>query len=618
LSTDTLTTIATGLTSAINADTHLQGIGVSATSSGTLITINSNSVNNTSYVQSVSSGATESITLGINPNGLETAAIGGTKTTGNVLTITATDAGLTGGSEPVNYTVLSTDTLTTIASAIAAAINADTHLSGIGVTATSSGTVVNIKSTSVNATTYTESTSGGATETITLGIGTGISKFSYNNVNELTGISAGGAARYQGNTNKAIKSATINSTTAATLNTSESFIANQVLSSGSNNTTVTAVDGGNNSVTNHYQVSVAGPASSTLTFDANGNMTSDGTNSYAWDAENRLILITYPGAGTNSQYTYDGLGGWVKIVETAAGTTISTKQFVWDEDQECPSETRDGTGAITAQYFDQGQTIGGTTNKYFYALDHLGSVRELTDSSGNIQAQYAYDPYGRKTNTQGSVDSDFQYAGYYFHSSSGLLLTSTRPYSPSLGRFINRDLIEEAGGVNVYAYANGDPVNFSDPMGTQGITVFKLTCEQLMKLAAGGVVAKSFIDAYCNFCKNNSGGPKSKQTKAPQSKPPVSKPPETKPPETKPPESGGGGGGSRGPQRGRRTPRGRGGGASNKPPKGLDERQRTIYQAFNRYREVFGTEPPPGVVSNWYVILNNQGPEALLRYISQY
>ncbi|NJL70778.1 MAG: hypothetical protein HC888_03810 [Candidatus Competibacteraceae bacterium] len=98
LAADTLTTIAAGLTSAINADSSLAAIGVSATSVGTAITIKSNSQTATTYSQSKSNGATETITLSINQNGPQTAAISGTVTAGDVITLTAYDSGLTAGS----------------------------------------------------------------------------------------------------------------------------------------------------------------------------------------------------------------------------------------------------------------------------------------------------------------------------------------------------------------------------------------------------------------------------------------------------------------------------------------------------------------------------------------
>jgi RHS repeat-associated protein len=98
--------------------------------------------------------------------------------------------------------------------------------------------------------------------------------------------------------------------------------------------------------------------------------------------------------------------------------------------------------------------------------DDQGSIREMVDASGNLVAEYAYDPYGRQTRIGGAgPDSDFGYAGYYVHSRSGLNLTATRAYSPSLGRFINRDPSGEEGGINLYAYVMNNPIGHSDPTG---------------------------------------------------------------------------------------------------------------------------------------------------------
>src|ERR1700678_4168831 len=106
--------------------------------------------------------------------------------------------------------------------------------------------------------------------------------------------------------------------------------------------------------TNGINLSVATGTSSSLTYDLNGNMTSDGTNSYSWDAENRLIQITYPGSGNNSQFAYDGLGRNVQILEYVSSSLSSTKQFVWSKDEMRPyqpCEARNAGGTITAQYF---------------------------------------------------------------------------------------------------------------------------------------------------------------------------------------------------------------------------------------------------------------------------
>jgi RHS repeat-associated protein len=179
-------------------------------------------------------------------------------------------------------------------------------------------------------------------------------------------------------------------------------------------------------------------------------------------SENRHIKINYPGSGNNSQFTYDGFGHNVAIIETTGGTVSSTKQFVWAKG--AMQEARNASGSVTAQYFDRGQTI--SSSSYFYTKDHLGSIREMSDSSGNVQAVYTYDPYGKPTKLQGSLASDFQYCGYYFHAFSGLGLTLNRAYNAVLGRWINRDPIRERGGINLYAYVRNKPATYVDYLGT--------------------------------------------------------------------------------------------------------------------------------------------------------
>lgn len=153
---------------------------------------------------------------------------------------------------------------------------------------------------------------------------------------------------------------------------------------------------------------------------------------------------------------YSPTGGRVKIVETVSGSVTSTKQFIG-------SEERDGSGAVTKQFFSRGQRNGSTN--VFFSKDHLGSVRALTDNSGVLQASFSFDPYGRSTKLEGSIDSDFGFTGTYIHARSGLSLTRFRAFNPFLGRWISRDPLAEGAGANMYQYSFASPVNFVDPLG---------------------------------------------------------------------------------------------------------------------------------------------------------
>jgi RHS repeat-associated protein len=146
--------------------------------------------------------------------------------------------------------------------------------------------------------------------------------------------------------------------------------------------------------------------------------------------------------------------------EYSGGTLSQTSQFVYDDDR---LEARDTSGAVSAQYFARGQTHA--SNIYFYTTDHLGSIRDLSSSSGTIQTTYNYDIFGRGGVTQTTAESDFQYAGLYFHQPSGLSLALHRNYKANVGRWLSRDPLGE--GNNLYDYVGNNPISYVDLVGLE-------------------------------------------------------------------------------------------------------------------------------------------------------
>jgi len=180
---------------------------------------------------------------------------------------------------------------------------------------------------------------------------------------------------------------------------------------------------------------------------------------YEWDAEHRLAAVNQ--GSNSSEFYYDGLGRRCRDVELTNGVVQSETRYVWCGTDIC--EQRDTNNAVVQRFFGQG-FVSGATN-YFYTRDRLGSVRELIDSSGQVQTAYSYDAFGNRTKLSGSVDSMFGFTGFPVHQESGLWLTLYRPYDSSSARWLSRDPLGEMEGANLYAYVVNNPINWVDPLG---------------------------------------------------------------------------------------------------------------------------------------------------------
>ncbi len=196
-------------------------------------------------------------------------------------------------------------------------------------------------------------------------------------------------------------------------------------------------------------------------YDVDGEPLTLGGATYQWDAASRLISVA--AGGKTTRFAYDGLGRRTRITRLSGSTVVSDKFYFWCGPN-FPCLEKDAVShAVTKRYFSEGVQVNG--QPFYYALDSLGSVRQLVSAAGAVAASYDYDPYGVRTKIGGAQDSDFGFAGLFHESQSGLDLALFRPYNGSLGRWLVRDPASEIGGLNLYAYVANNPLTYMDPLG---------------------------------------------------------------------------------------------------------------------------------------------------------
>ncbi|MGD9972273.1 MAG: RHS repeat-associated core domain-containing protein [Desulfatirhabdiaceae bacterium] len=205
-------------------------------------------------------------------------------------------------------------------------------------------------------------------------------------------------------------------------------------------------------------------------YDPDGNLTgisSEPEFSANYDIYNRPASITKRGGTT--VYHYDILGNRV-----SAQSDSQIRNFQHDPWGRLLVET-DDSGAIINQYIyadDRMIAIRVASGSfYFYHQDKTGNTLALTDALGSVVDAYSYSPYGEAMAQSGTVNNPFTYVGEFgvMDDGDGLFFMKNRTYDAKTGRFLQRDPILFEGGINLYSYADNNPINLIDPDGTSAI-----------------------------------------------------------------------------------------------------------------------------------------------------
>ena len=264
-----------------------------------------------------------------------------------------------------------------------------------------------------------------------------------------------------------------------------------------------------------------GGATQTVAYTTAGNITSftpgiappsggAAINGLLYNQANQLATVM-AGVQNVAQYGYDAFGQrLVKIQPAIATTTL----YQYDLNGRLLEESNNQGNPEAADYIylDDGRPIAtlspGTGNLSFVLADRLGTPQLATDSNQATVWGTTYQPFGQTGNIQGVAVQNLRLPGQYADFETGFSHNGFRDYVPGLGRYLQSDPIGLVGGMNTYGYAEGNPVNKTDPVGLHVIllnnslaAVLQIGSYQTPPQGHNGVLVGNALLGYTYFSK---------------------------------------------------------------------------------------------------------------------
>lgn len=252
-------------------------------------------------------------------------------------------------------------------------------------------------------------------------------------------------------------------------------------------------------------MTLASPAADANNFDAGGRMrryrSGQGELDLTWDSAGRLIQVDRNGKRVAS-YGYDARGR--RVSKTVDGEKGENRVFIYSGEQLIAEAAEDGKilkqfiylGWRQVGWIEPARTLMQRVKQYLFGpkivylqTDHRGAVTAATDGGRRILWESNVDAFGNLhsgSNDRLAVEQPLRLAGQYADQETGLYYNLARYYDPRTGNFISPDPAGlESGGVDLYAYANGDPLNYFDPDGWAKVVYYAITSKADGKTALG-------------------------------------------------------------------------------------------------------------------------------------